>query len=688
MADGTAAHLVLFRKWRPGRLEDLVGQDHVTKVLRQALIKQRVAHAFLFCGIHGVGKTSAARILARCLNCERGPTPDPCGQCRPCVEIAEGRSLDVVEIDGATYRKIDDARAIIENLAYRPARDRYKVYIIDEAHQLTDQAFNALLKTLEEPPPHVKFILATTEPQKMPETILSRLQRYDFRRIPLPLIIARLNELARREGVEAEAGALALIAREAAGSLRDAERMLETAVAGAKDVVRESDVAQMLGVASREHVAKLASMVVQKQAAAALKMVRELYEAGITPEILGRELLELLRNLALAKLESESREPLLSNLPDFEAEELRQMAQSLSLRDINRLFRLMSQAQEEVLRSAYPEVVLEMSVVRMATLAPVIEAEELLSAIKALQAANPVDAPTATASSPLANQSTKTHRRVISKPQTNHPKSSQAEHSAPLNSPDSSAVGPRVDAQELDVRSSADVSDASLTSKIESGAASASASVGAREASSGAEQPFRAPKPQNDHPEQTISGLGNDLPELRRYIREKAVPLASFMEQSARLRLENDVLIVAAVSDFYAHYFRDKAQLIAELASEYYGRQIRVKVVWEEEVASELSQSEVLSSSGLAFEEKSQSAQAPEIARQASGEVEQRVANSSPDQQNNRSGRIQALKNDPLVKAIFDQLDARLLNVCPLPTRTGFDENTQLKNNGDSETDS
>src|SRR5579883_3495907 len=206
MADGTAAHLVLFRKWRPGRLEDLVGQDHVTKVLRQALIKQRVAHAFLFCGIHGVGKTSAARILARCLNCERGPTPDSCGQCRPCVEIAEGRSLDVVEIDGATYRKIDDARAIIENLAYRPARDRYKVYIIDEAHQLTDQAFNALLKTLEEPPPHVKFILARSEERRVPETILSRLQRYDFRRIPFANILARLKELATREGIEVEEG--------------------------------------------------------------------------------------------------------------------------------------------------------------------------------------------------------------------------------------------------------------------------------------------------------------------------------------------------------------------------------------------------------------------------------------------------------------------------------------------------
>src|SRR5579871_2191058 len=226
MAAGPSPHLVLARKWRPERFEELVGQDHVTRILVRALKSGRIAHAFLFTGIRGVGKTTAARILARCLNCEKGPTPEPCGECAACIEIRAGRALDVSEIDGATYRKIDDARAIIENLSYRPARDRFKIYIIDEAHQLTDQAFNALLKTLEEPPAHVKFILATTEPQKVPETILSRLQRYDFRRIPLAVLQERLRDLARREGIEAEDGALRLLAREAGGSMRDAERML------------------------------------------------------------------------------------------------------------------------------------------------------------------------------------------------------------------------------------------------------------------------------------------------------------------------------------------------------------------------------------------------------------------------------------------------------------------------------
>src|SRR5260221_13394751 len=265
-----ATHLVLARKWRPEQFSELVGQAHVTRTLSEALRRGRISHAFLFTGIRGVGKTTAARILARCLNCEKGPTPEPCGECGACIEIREGRSLDVVEIDGATYRKIDDARAIIENLSYRPARDRFKIYIIDEAHQLTDQAFNALLKTLEEPPPHVKFILATTEPQKMPETILSRLQRYDFRRIPYATILERLKDLANREEIEIEEAALRLIAREAGGSMRDGERMLETALATSAGKGTEAEGASSLRSASRSAVIASSEASIDKNAADAL----------------------------------------------------------------------------------------------------------------------------------------------------------------------------------------------------------------------------------------------------------------------------------------------------------------------------------------------------------------------------------------------------------------------------------
>jgi DNA polymerase-3 subunit gamma/tau len=377
-------HLVLARKWRPERFSELVGQEHVTRTLGEALKRGRIAHAFLFTGIRGVGKTTAARILARGLNCEKGPTAEPCGECAACVEIRGGRALDVSEIDGATYRKIDDARAIIENLSYRPARDRFKIYIIDEAHQLTDQAFNALLKTLEEPPPHVKFILATTEPQKMPETILSRLQRYDFRRIPYATILERLKDLAKREGVEVEEAALRLLAREAGGSMRDAERMLETAIAtGAAGKVTEAEVAASLGVASRTTVLKLADAILEKNAAAALALVRELGARGANLESLGRDLLETLRNLAVAKLPAGGSQSPLDDIPDHEVTELKRLAARASSRDIMRLFRLMADSQEMIMRSPYPDLILEMAAVRMASLAAVIDADELIRAIGA-----------------------------------------------------------------------------------------------------------------------------------------------------------------------------------------------------------------------------------------------------------------------------------------------------------------
>jgi DNA polymerase-3 subunit gamma/tau len=414
MAATPPPHLVLARKWRPERFGELVGQEHVTHTLVEALKRGRIAHAFLFAGIRGVGKTTAARILARCLNCEKGPTPEPCGECAACQEIRTGRSLDVVEIDGATYRKIDDARAIIENLSYRPARDRFKIYIIDEAHQLTDQAFNALLKTLEEPPAHVKFILATTEPQKMPETILSRLQRYDFRRIAYATIVERLKDLASREGVEADEGALRLLAREAGGSMRDAERMLETAIASSGGKVVEGEVASSLGVASRGAVLQLCGAILGKDAARALSSVRDLHRRGANLESLGRDLLESLRNLAAAKLPAEGSQSALDELPDHEAAEIRRLAANASARDLMRLFRLMADTQEEILRSPYPDLLLEMAVIRMASLAPVMDADELLRAVGGANiATEPKPAPRASAQSGASEPPQPTGARML-----------------------------------------------------------------------------------------------------------------------------------------------------------------------------------------------------------------------------------------------------------------------------------
>ncbi|MCX7808346.1 MAG: DNA polymerase III subunit gamma/tau, partial [Deltaproteobacteria bacterium] len=274
------SYLVLARKYRPQRFDDLVGQDHVARTLSNAIASGRVAHAFLFTGARGVGKTTTARLLARALNCEEGPTPEPCGRCFPCVEIAKGTDMDVLEIDGASNNSVDDVRRLQELIPFQPARDRYRIIIIDEVHMLSQGAFNALLKTLEEPPPHVKFIFATTEVHKVPITIRSRCQRYDFRLIPQRVIVERLKHILRMEGIDADEAALGLIAREAAGSMRDALTLMDQVVAFTEGKVRGEEVEQMLGIARRELLKNLARALIEGHPATVLHELEGVLRGG------------------------------------------------------------------------------------------------------------------------------------------------------------------------------------------------------------------------------------------------------------------------------------------------------------------------------------------------------------------------------------------------------------------------
>lgn len=395
------SYLVLARKWRPQRFEDIVGQDHIARVLKNAIRAGRVAHAYLFTGVRGVGKTTAARILAKALNCEKGPTPEPCNQCTLCDEITAGSSIDVYEIDGASNRGIDEVRQIIENVRYQPANSRFKIYIIDEVHQVTKDAFNALLKTLEEPPPYVKFILATTEPHRLPETILSRCQRFDFRRIPARQILQRLARIAGTEGLRISEGALLLIAREAEGSMRDAESLLEQVLSyvspsgkgeGEAFEVDERLLQEILGIAERGVLYELSEAVIKGDARRCLELVADIAAQGRDIPRLSRDLVEHFRNCLIARLaqEGESRGGSavlgrLIDLPDHEIEEIKRQASGLSPDTLMDYFRFMSEGDEEIARSSYPRFALEATLVRLATLPQGMMISEALERLAVLE---------------------------------------------------------------------------------------------------------------------------------------------------------------------------------------------------------------------------------------------------------------------------------------------------------------
>jgi DNA polymerase III subunit gamma/tau len=393
------SYLVIARKWRPQSFADIVGQEHITRTLQNAIRTKRIAHAFLFTGVRGVGKTTAARILAKALNCEKGSTPTPCNECTHCEEIAQGRSIDVLEIDGASNRGIDEIRQIIENVRYQPAKCRFKIYIIDEVHQVTKDAFNALLKTLEEPPPSVKFILATTEPHRLPATILSRCQRYDFRRIKLREIVQRLSAIVKAEAVEITDGALVLLAREADGSMRDAQSLLEQVLAlgesSAKSDARiridEKSLHEILGLAERQVLYQISAAVLQGDAQQCLELVTRLFNQGCDLGKFARDLVEHFRNLLVARLIGGSSQKAgapdsqLLDLPDQEIKDLTEQAGSLSSETLLDYFDYLAASEEQLSRSATPRFVLEAGLIHLANLPKTIAVTELIDRLESLE---------------------------------------------------------------------------------------------------------------------------------------------------------------------------------------------------------------------------------------------------------------------------------------------------------------
>ncbi|MEK6726652.1 MAG: DNA polymerase III subunit gamma/tau [Deltaproteobacteria bacterium] len=377
------SYLVLARKWRPQVFEDVVGQEHVTRTLQNAIKTGRVAHAYLFTGARGVGKTSAARILAKALNCINGPTPVPCNICESCKEIAGGSSMDVFEIDGASNTGVDDIRELRENIKFPPIKGRYRIYIIDEVHMLSTNAFNALLKTLEEPPPHVIFVFATTDPQKIPVTILSRCQEFDFKRIPALLIQERLKEIAESEKIKITDRGLHIIAREADGGMRDAQSILDQVISFAGEDVSDEDVAKSLGVIDREVLKNVVKSIMERTPAGSIKVVERVYDYGYDVRLFCKNLLEYIRNLTVLKVIKDPGQ--LIDLPDGEIAELKTLSDGFSQDELQQLFAILSRGEEELKRSSSPRLSLEMTLIKMATLRPLIPVSELLERVKGLE---------------------------------------------------------------------------------------------------------------------------------------------------------------------------------------------------------------------------------------------------------------------------------------------------------------
>jgi DNA polymerase III subunit gamma/tau len=364
-----AAYRVLARKYRPKTFAELIGQDAMVQTLGNAIRRDRLAHAFLLTGVRGVGKTSTARLIAKALNCigpdgQGGPTIDPCGVCEPCRAIGEGRHVDVIEIDAASHNGIDDVRQMTDAVRYAAVSARYKMYIIDEVHMMSKPAFNALLKTLEEPPAHVKFLLATTEVDKVPVTVLSRCQRFDLRRIPADKLAAHFAEVVAAEGAEAEPEALAMIARAAEGSARDGLSILDQAIAHAGiegGAVSAEAVRAMLGLSDRNAIRSLFGLMIAGDAPGALAALRDQYDLGVDPQAVLKALLETVHRVTLSKLGNEA-------IPGQATEEtaaLSEWAGKLGFPALHRLWQLLLKGHDEVIRAALPIEACEMALLRV-----------------------------------------------------------------------------------------------------------------------------------------------------------------------------------------------------------------------------------------------------------------------------------------------------------------------------------
>lgn len=357
------AYQIIALKWRPQNFDEVIGQGHITAILKNSILKERLANAYLFAGPHGVGKTSTARILAKSLNCKQGPTITPCQKCASCIEVSQSRSLDVIEIDGASNRGIDEIRTLRENVKFSPTANRFKIYIIDEVHMLTTEAFNALLKTLEEPPEFVKFIFATTQPHKVLPTVLSRCQRLNFKRIPLIKIMEQLEKIISKEKIDIDEKVIFSIGKASQGSLRDAESILDQLISFGKGKLSVNDVVSVLGLIKQEILFEVTDTIIKKDAKRTIELLNKIIEEGKDTTIFLINLIEHFRNLMIAKVSQADQE--LIDLPADVCERLYKQSEFFTLEEIMHFFTILVNAQELMKRLSSSRIPLEINLVKL-----------------------------------------------------------------------------------------------------------------------------------------------------------------------------------------------------------------------------------------------------------------------------------------------------------------------------------
>ncbi len=376
------SYQVSARKWRPQNFSEVIGQGHIVQTLKNALLNNRIGHAYLFSGTRGVGKTTMARIFAKALNCVKGPTPEPCNECEMCRDITGGYCPDVVEIDGASNTGVDDVRELRENVKYASSKGRYKVYIVDEVHMLTKSAFNAFLKTLEEPPAHIIFIFATTEPNKIPETVISRCQYFEFKRISINDVVEQLMLITKKEGIKVSRDILTLIAKSAEGSMRDALVAMDQILSFSDGTIKEEDVKIILGFVGREVLSSFMNSIIQKDIQNILKLVKELTINGTDLRIFCKEFLEYIRNLMVIKVATEPSS--LIELSAAEIEHFKSEAEKVSIEELQQMFNIILKTEADIRQASQPSLVIEMALIRMTQIGKVMAVDEILKRLENL----------------------------------------------------------------------------------------------------------------------------------------------------------------------------------------------------------------------------------------------------------------------------------------------------------------